>query len=769
MVLVRRPRPSCLASFVVAFIGSAAFVGDAAPQISDSSAVTPKAALTAPKTPLTINKVAQPIVVDGDLSDLGWQGLSEVSTWYETNVGDNAVPMVKNQAWLGFDEKFFYAAFRFEDPNPAGVRAPIGDHDAVSSSTDYAGIIVDSRNDGKTAQMFLANLRGVQYDAVSNDATGEDNAPDYYWDAKGKRTATGWDLEIRVPFSSLRYSGTDAQTWRIMLYRNYPRDRRYQFFSTRLPKDSNCFICNSAPLEGLRDFPAGSHLIVAPFVTASQAHAPSAGLGTGLEAEDLDPEIGVDVKWNPAATAAIDLTVNPDFSQLESDVAQIAANERFALFFPEKRPFFLEGVDLFSTPQQAVYTRTITSPSGGLRGTGKVGNTAYTALVTQDQGGGLVILPGPQSSDFALQDFESTVGVFRVRQDVGKSFVSALFTERKIDGGGHNLVVGPDFQWRPKQTDALTGQLLWSDSHTPNRPDLAAEWDGRNLSDHAARLDWYHQTRTLDWFLLGMDVGSDFRADNGFIPQVGYQEALLDGGYTFRNPDGFVNRLRLFTVDWLDAEHDGDPLNRRVSAGLGANAKLNSFFRLELNNDDIRVGDELLHRFRPRTRLEMSPGRVVNFLFADAYFGDEIDFDNAREGTGVSLTGGLSLRPTEHLELRFDGSRRWLDVDDPTLGAGRLFTAQVERLRTTYSFTALSFVRLIGQYVQTERDPSLYTFAVSEKTAAFDFSALFAYKLNWQTVFFAGYGDRNEYLTTSDELEPASRQFFMKASYAWQR
>src|SRR5262249_40401941 len=146
---------------------------------------------------------------------------------------------------------------------------------------------------------------------------------------------------------------------------------------------------------------------------------------------------------------AIDATVRPDFSQIESDAAQIVANERFALSFPEKRPFFLEGSDLFSTPIHAVYTRTVTSPSLGLRGTGRIGATAYTARVAHDRGGGLVILPGPEGSDFAAQDFSSDVGVMRVRHDFGRSFVSLLATSRVIDKGGDNLVVGPDFQWRP--------------------------------------------------------------------------------------------------------------------------------------------------------------------------------------------------------------------------------------------------------------------------------------------------------------------------------
>ena len=734
--------------------------------------VSPGAARAAdpePKPPLHIRKAPGPIEVDGDLSDAGWQGLDGVTTWFETNVGDNVEPQVKTLAYLAHDDKYFYAAFVCDDPTPRGVRAPLGDHDAVPSSTDYAGVIVDSRNDGKTAQMFLANPAGVQYDAVSSDATGEDSSPDYFWDSEGKITATGWTLEMRIPFSSLRYEDRANPTWRILLYRNYPRDRRYQFFSSRLPRDANCFICNSSPLLGLSDLPKGSHLVVAPFATTSQSGAPRAGLGSPLEMDEPEGDAGLDLKWNPSSGVAIDATVNPDFSQVESDQAQIVANERFALFFAEKRPFFLEGVDLLSSPMNAVYTRTITSPRGGLRATGKFGSTAYTALVTQDRGGGLVILPGPQGSDFALQDFRSDVGVLRVRHDIGRSFVSVLATGREIEGGGNNLVVGPDFQWRPRPSDSFTGQALWSQSHTPNRTDLASEWDGRDLSDRAMQLSWSHFTRTVDWYLQGQDIGADFRADNGFIPQVGYREGYAEAGYTIRPKQSFLSRVRFFTVNYYDADRDGNGLVQRVSVGSGMDGRWNSFFRFELNKDNVRVGTEWLERFRPHFILQASPGRILNQFSIDTYLGEEIDFANGREGSGATWVGSISLRPSDHLELRGNASLRWLDVDEGPGQEGRLFTAQVERLRATWSFNARMFARLIGQYVQTRRDVDLYTFAVAAKEADFSLSGLFAYKVNWQTVLYAGYGDNRTYDEASGELESDSRQLFAKVSYAWQR
>lgn len=727
-----------------------------------------RAADPSPGPPLTIRKAAGPITLDGDLSDAGWQGLEAITTWFETRVGDNLEPQVKNLAYLTYDDSYFYAGFVFEDPSPAGIRAPLGDHDNVPSTTDYAGVIIDSRNDAKTAQMFLANPGGVQYDAISSDVSGEDNAPDFFWDAVGKVTASGWNLEIRIPFSSLRYEQTENPTWGILLYRNYPRDRRYQFFSARLPRDVNCFICNSSKLTGLSSLPKGSHLVVAPYGTAGQVGTPEAGAGSPFHNEDVDFDAGLDVKWSPTANMAIDATINPDFSQVESDAAQIVANERFALFFSEKRPFFLEGVDLLSTPFQAVYTRTITQPKGGLRATGRFGKTAYTALVTQDEGGGVVILPGPQGSDAAPQDFLSDVGVVRIRRDFGQSFLSVLANTREVRGGGYNRVFGPDFQWRPRPTDTFTGQFLWSETRTPDRTDLTSQWNGRKISDHAAMAIWSHSTRTVDWWLQGQELGEDFRADNGFITQVGYREAFLEAGYTIRPKDFFLNRLRLFTVNYVDLDMDDDVISQRVSVGSGMDGALNSFFRFEVNHDQIRVGDELLRRFRPRFVLETSPGRVLNLITMDAALGEEIDFANGREGSGVTLNGSIALRPNDHLELRGNVSRRWLEVDDASLGEGRLFTAQVERLRTTWAFNSRSFVRLIVQYVETRRDTSLFTFPTREKDATWSGSALFAYKLNWQTVLYAGYGDQRDYSTATGEIEKSGRQWFTKVSYAWQ-
>ncbi len=724
---------------------------------------------THPGPPLTIARATGPIAIDGDLSDAGWQGITPDTTWFETKVSDNGEPAVKNAGYLAYDDHYLYAAFRFDDPHPEQIRAPIADHDQLSGSTDYGGLIVDSNNDGKSAVLFLANANGLMYDAISNDATGEDSSPDFYWESAGKITATGWTLEIRIPFSSLRYAHTPAPTWGVMLYRNYPRDRHYQFFTARQPRNSNCFICNESPLTGLGELPHGSNLVVAPYVTAQRTDTDDAGLGQPLTTGKVKSEAGADLKWSPLASIAIDATIHPDFSQIESDAAQISANERFALFVPEKRSFFLEGIDLFSTPLQAVYTRSITSPEYGGRVTGRSGHTSFTALGAHDRGAGLVILPGPEGSDFALQDFASDVGVLRLRHDLGQSSVSMLATGRTIDGGGHNAVFGPDVRWQPRATDAFSAQALWSDSRTPVRTDLATEWDGRALRDRALLARWSHSARTLDVFAQGQDIGTAFRADEGFIPQVGYREMYFESGLTMHPQKSFISRLRLFTIAWYDEDRDGRALARRASVGAGMDGRWNSFLRVELNRDEIKAGPHLFTRFRPYVNVQASPNRLVNNLSIEVYAGDEVDFANARLGKGTTLTGSVTLHPNDHLDVGLNASTRWLNVDDPALGAGRLFVAQVERVRTTWSFTSRAFVRAVGQYVETTRDPSLYTYPVDAHDSRFNGSALLGYKLNWQTVLYIGYGDERTYWTTSARLEPSDRQAFAKVSYAVQR
>jgi Domain of unknown function (DUF5916) len=730
---------------------------------------------------LTIHRAAGPITIDGDLSDPGWQGALKSETWFETNPGDNTEPKVKTVGYITYDDRFFYAAIHSFD-NPADIRAQLGDHDGISgNSDDFAGVILDTRNDGKTGMEFFVNAAGTQYDASQDDASGnEDSSPDLYWDSAVKKTSDGWILELRIPFSSLRYQQTSPQVWGIILYRNMPRERRYQIFDHRLPRGANCFVCNFNKVGGFEGLPTGGHIVVAPYVTASENGTLRGNGNNSLLNRPARGDGGLDVKYTPNEHTAIDATINPDFSQVESDTAQISTNQRFAIFFPEKRPFFLERVELFSTPVQAVYTRTITSPRWGLRDSGNNGHDSYTLLVAQDRGGGSVIIPSPTGSTFANQDFGATDAIGRWRHDFGgKSFASFLFTDREYEGGAHNRVFGPDFQWKPNETETLTGQFLFSQSVTPNRPDLASEWDGRSMSSFGSDLWWQHSTPTLDLYSEFKDYGDDFRADQGFVPQVGYRANYGEAGYTIR-PKGFFSRERTFAMAEYDSEQDGSMLYRLRGAGFGADGKFRSFTQIKLWNESFRNAGQVLTRTQLIYTEQFAVSRRIPQVSFTGWLGQDIDFFNNRLGHGALINFSAQLRPTSRLTVTTTDVLQWLSEHSPAGVEGRLFTAQIERVRAQYMFSPRMFIRAVVQNQRTSQNPLLYGIDLPLRTGDLSSQFLFAYKVNWQSVLYLGYGDIRDVNEESDNSNPANRiyrrsfllsdrQLFFKLSYAFQR
>ena len=400
-------------------------------------------------------------------------------------------------------------------------------------------------------------------------------------------------------------------------------------------------------------------------------------------------------------------------------------------------------------------------------GAGKARLEKGRALVAEDRGGGSVILPGPNGSDLAEQDFRSLDLVGRVRRDVGRSFASFLVTAKEMPGSASNRVLGPDFRLNLSETDSVTGQLLWSWSETPDRPDRAAEWDGRALSGHGADVWWAHTTETWDWGLEYKDFSDGFRADLGFVPQVGYREGYGELGRTFR-PTGFVSRVRTYAFADSLADRGGALLSQVVATAVRLETKYNGSVLLELRSDRIRAGTELLARKRLVYGVSAVPSRFFSGIAIDGAIGEEIDFEGARTGQGGRLAASAVFRPGDHLRLDLSGEVRWMDVDLPDGRSPRLFTAHVERLNTTWTLTARAWVRVIGQYVGARQAPELYPTGVEAESGSFSASALLGYRLNWQSVVFLGYGDART-LSEDGGLPPESRQLFLKVSYAFQR
>jgi hypothetical protein len=730
-----------------------------------------------PEPPLLkLNRITTPIRVDGDLSDPGWQEATVVDVFYETNPGDNVPPPVKTVARIGYDDKYFYASFWCEDPDISKLRAPYVDRDGINDDQDYVGVLLDVENEHHSAIDYWIGPTGIQADSVFTEGSfNEDFGPDYFWQSAGKIGTDGWAAEVAIPLSSIRYSKRDPQDWALILYRIYPREFNYQINSVRIPRGFTCFLCQSATVEGITGLPQSAHWVVAPYgaVTSTKTYPGADGYyGDGNVTKG---KVGVDAKWLPDANTIVDATLNPDFSQIEADTAQISVNERFALFYPEKRPFFLEQVDLLKTPIQAVYTRTITSPFWGARLTGKSGGTNFIGLVANDRGGGTVIIPGPVFSDTAPQDFESVVGIARVRQDLGASYAGFLGTARSIDpsdGGGYNYVLGGDVRWQAGESDVINGQYLYSFSRQPDRPDLFPGWTGQKKSGFGWQAEWVHSTRHWNWNLFYADFAPGFVADDGFVPQVGYREGRLDVGYRFF-PSGFFSRLQPVAGAAYFADREGGLISSQYFPGVTFQAQWGLRGEFDYSFEAVRIEGQTLEFDRFVWTLQSSPSRLVPRLTFSGSFGQQADVFNVREGRGGTLTATTTIRPTDHLALDLIGERQWLDETVEGV-SGRLFTALVARAKAIYVFNSRMLFRVIGQYVETTRDPSLWTFPVLEKEGLFSGSVLFSYKLNWQTVLYVGYGDNRALFedtlaTGTFTLKPQDRQFLIKLSYAFQR
>jgi hypothetical protein len=731
------------------------------------SAVSAIFAETAPKPqPQQLKRTNAPINVDGDLSDTGWKTATYFDQFYETSPGNNIPAKVKTTAYVTYDDQYFYVGIKADDPDPSKIRAPYVERDQVIGTDDNIAIFIDTKNDKRSALEFRISPRGIQADGIFDDATiTEDFSPDFFYDTAAKITEEGWQGEFRIPLTTLRYPKSDPQTWSFLVWRNYPRDFRYAFYTAPIDRGSNCYVCHMHELTGITQLPSARHLVVAPFATASTER------NRADETEDFrsdsEGDAGVDVKWNPTANSTIDATLNPDFSQVESDVPQIAINQRFALFFPEKRPFFLEGADLLNSPIQVVYTRTITDPDWGGRATGKIGNTSYTFLSGQDQGGGLLVLPGPAFSLFAPQDFESIVSLGRVRHDLGEGFGSFMFTDRELLDGGYNRVFGPDGQWRPSNSDVISGQFVYSSTKNPDRPDLFPTFLGQQFSSHAAQVTWDRQVTRYDWRIRYNDFGDDFRADTGFVPQVGFREALGSFGLRFYPEGKFLSFIRAYGVADQFFFTNGDDLGHDHFAGLFIQGSRNLTGEFEFHDNKVQVADQLLTQRYFSYFVQLDPSRRLPRIMFLGRAGDFIDFDNVRVGSGISTTVQATVRPFDHLTLVADATREWLDINESNV-EGRLYTATIARLKGIYVFNSRSFIRAIGQYVSTERDPNLYTFEVPSRDGSFLGSILYGYRLNWQTNLFVGYGDSG-LVDNTNSLVRTNRTFFFKVSYAWQR
>ncbi|MBP7586743.1 MAG: carbohydrate binding family 9 domain-containing protein [Thermoanaerobaculia bacterium] len=719
-------------------------------------------------------RATAPIRVDGLLDEAIWQEAEVVALAYETAPGENRPAPIATTCRLLYDSERLYVGCNAADPHPEEIRARFTDRDQAYDG-DFVGVRLDPFLDRRRSFEFYVNPLGVQMDLFRDDLAAErqggddseDISWDALWDSAGRITAGGFEVELAIPFSSLRFPpGSAAQTWGIGFSRVRPRRDRLELASEPFDRNRNCSVCQLSTIAGFAGVTPGRHLELDPTLTIQRAERRAEVPDGPLEAGEVDVEAGLTATWGVTPDIILSGTVNPDFSQVEADALELDVNQQFAIFYPERRPFFLEGADIFTTPFQVVFTRNVADPDWGAKVTGKRGASAFGAFVAEDARTSLLI-PGSQRSALAELPFASTNAVARYRRDLGvNSALGVVATSREGSAGGaggdySNQVAGLDGLFRLGAVDSLRVQALGSRTEYPD--EIVHDYDqpAGALSDHALYVSYNHDSRNWRLSAAYEDIGRDFRADLGFLPQVDrrYGKALAERTW-WAAPEAHWIRFSLGVDSARTDDQAGDPLERLNELWFIFRGRRESTIFTQVADRERTIGGRTFDELYVEGQAEIRPSGALE-LHLGWNIGDDVDLEELRPAEQVTLSPGLSWSPGRHLRAELEHRYQRLTIDE-----GWLFTAQLTELRLVWQFNLRSFARVILQHRDLARDADLYSTPVDETSRRLFSQLLYSYRINPQTVFYLGYSD-TELETDRFDTLPTDRTLFVKLGYAW--
>jgi hypothetical protein len=665
------------------------------------------------------------LVLDGTLTHPAWQRAPVFERFVEKAPETGAAPREATRVRVLFDEQAVWVGVEALDAQPAQIRDNRVRHDGVNRTQDFVVVYLDAIGTRSTAQFFRLNAAGSTADGLHTAADdSEDFAPDFDWDGATTRQVaggSGWTAVFRIPFASLRFA-EDRQDWRIMVGRRLPREQFHLFTSVLIPRDAASFIATMQPLQGVALPENHAFLTVRPGLTLRQVND---GRST-----QRDAEASLDVKWRPRAELVIDGTLNPDFSQVELDVPQLAGNSRFALFVTEKRPFFFESADLLRMPTEALYTRSVTAPRGGLRATWRGLAWAGTAFALRDRGGGLVLLPGAYGTDLAEQPGNDVVAL-RARHDDGRLAVGGLVSSRRYqDQRGSNTVLGPDLGL---PLPALPGgswrlRAQWLHSRTDALPDPARGGElqrGAARDGDLVRLKLLRQAHLGETALTLDSVSEDFRHDSGFVNQVGIQRAELFHSKGWAGVGPFNELWVNVEARRLSARRGGELVEDGIRPGLYANASRNFEGWIEwhgLARVRLAPGQPLQAQRYWSAGFTMTPAAWVPLMDVSADLGRLVDTAVPAGGAvrnGGRLSAMVRLRPLAVLELEPRLNAAWLQNE-----GALAYRETASQLLAVWHLDARHSLRLIAQQTALFRraEPGVAAADSSGRTASLTYA-----------------------------------------------
>jgi hypothetical protein len=733
-----------------------------------------------------VPRTAAPPAMDGRLDDAAWSAAAVLTGFSQYSPVDRQAAEDSTDVLVMYADRAIYFGIRAYERHGA-VAATLADRDRIGSN-DHVELFLDTFDDRRRSLLFAVNALGIQSDGTYIEGAGTDRSPDFLFDSKGRVTDFGYEVEIRIPFSSIRYQQTDTQQWGIQVVRRVMHSGQEQTW-TPAERGATSFLEQSGKLMDLSGLKRGLVMDLNPVMTASMPGAPLSATDPTWNYKRQDPEFGGNVRWAVTPNVSASGTINPDFSQVESDVGQTIFDPRQAISFPEKRPFFLEANENFQVPNSLIYTRRIVAPEAALKVSGKVGGTNIGVLSAVDDGDATLL--GSKNPLF---------NILRLRRDVGPgSTLGMVYTDR-MQGDDYNRVFGVDSRQRFGSRYLLTSQVGASFTGVG-----AERMDGRPLWDFA----FSQSGRSSGFSTRFQGIHPEFDAASGFISRTGIARAVIQPRHTWFPKNSVVQSISFSPIsdntwEWdrfVDGTEPNDiKMNTSTTAVLrgGWNTTFYTwtetfkyppslYTNLYVERHDATgavtdtvpfVGTDRLTNLGINLRLGTPQWSKFSGA-ADFSGGQDDNFDEWSSAYIYYTTVEAEWRPTDQVRV----SGRYLEQRIHRKSDNSLVRLRaIPRLKVEYQLARPIFFRVVTQYdglkVDSLRDDSRSNDPILIRTAtgyrrstpvdrgSLRADWLFSYQPNPGTVLFLGYGAT----VASDEFRPTALErvgdgFFVKWSY----
>ncbi|MGL1955968.1 MAG: carbohydrate binding family 9 domain-containing protein [Colwellia sp.] len=770
----------------------------------------PSTAEQKPNKTLAIPYSTLKATIDGELDDAIWNNALIVSLNIVNSPWNNLASPVKTEAKIVENGNFLYVSFIAYDPNPENIQGFLGDRD-TRWYDDIVGIKLDTHNNRRLNYEFFVNPFGVQNDAIFNEITGLANGLwDGIWQSYGKITKQGYQVEIAIPYNILNFEENNQEKkWAIELVRIYPREKTLRISHVPLNRDDPCWLCQYPEATGFKHATIGNNIRLTPAITASNDQTRDIYNSQDNWHADNTIEAGLDLRWGIDANSSLNATLNPDFSTVEADAGQLSVNTNFSLFYDEKRAFFLDNSDYFSSNYDLVYTRNIADPDYGLKFTGREKQHSYGVFVTNDTETNFVI-PGNLSSDIASLNQESHATALRYRYDHNDDLSIGAISTLRTSNNYHNYLVGLDGKYRFNESNTFKLQLLSSDTEYPDdlfqdfcltndcntrenidcsfgncsfteQTNRAITTDGQtSFNDQAVKIDFDHNSEYWQVKLNHQNIGGNFRADLGFMPKADIKQNTVSVDRLFYGEQDSLWQQAYLSGQWQIIHNENNELiERSLSSSFNVDGPKQSIFEVNLTHAEkvgLRHNDSILTLDNNTTRFtedqiiiysQVKPTARTDFSL-ELTLGDKIDYSNNRLGDIHQVAANVTWNITNHLEFNFYQTYSKLDAENNSGSKANVYIAKISELRLSYQFDVHSYLKLNIVYLDVERNQNNNDYIdVFAQEKSLSTQLIYAYKLNPQTVFFLGYSDNSYQDDDLNDLTREEKTFFTKVSYSW--